>query len=382
MAHVNKRRTHSGELRYDVRYRGPDDKERSRSFRTRRDADRFRASVEVDLSGQKWIDPNAGKVTLEEYATSWLCARTTLKAQTRTTYEDQLRVHIVPHLGRVELGRLTPRHVREWHSKLIANGLSRNTAAKSYRMLRTILSTAVEDDLITRNPCQIPGAGVERIAERPVATIDQVWAAADAIGERYRCCVLLAGFVGLRLGEIIGLERRHIDLRESTLTVEQQVQELRGRGPVTTTPKSIAGHRTVVLPAFVASELAAHLSRYVGNDPTACMFVGEHGGILRRVVLRKHWLRARTAAGLSDGFRFHDLRHTANTIAASTGASTRELMYRMGHASPQAALRYQHAKRERDAAIATAFEQLAGRPNARTKAAKRAAVSTEVQLEL
>ena len=91
---------------------------------------------------------------------------------------------------------------------------------------------------------------------------------------------------------------------------------------------------------------------------------------------------ARAPAGLGDGFRFHDLRHTANTIAASTGASTRELMYRMGHASPQAALRYQHATRERDAAIATAFEHLARRSNAQTKPAKRDAVSTEVQLEL
>jgi integrase len=112
------------------------------------------------------------------------------------------------------------------------------------------------------------------------------------------------------------------------------------------------------------------------------VFVGEHGGILWRIVLRKHWLRARASAGLGDGFRFHDLRHTANTIAASTGASTRELMYRKGHASPQAALRYQHATRERDAAIATAFDDLAGRPNAQTTPAKRAGNSTEVQLEL
>jgi len=93
------------------------------------------------------------------------------------------------------------------------------------------------------------------------------------------------------------------------------------------------------------------------------VFVGEHGGILRRIVLRKHWLRARTAAGLSDAFRFHDLRHTANTIAASTGASTRELMQshgpRVAAGSPAAT---STRRCERDAAIATAFEQLAGRP--------------------
>lgn len=59
-----------------------------------------------------------------------------------------------------------------------------------------------------------------------------------------------------------------------------------------------------------------------------------------------------------DGFRFHDLRHTGNTLAAATGASTRELMARMGHSSPQAALRYQHATREREHAIADALSTL------------------------
>ena len=63
-------------------------------------------------------------------------------------------------------------------------------------------------------------------------------------------------------------------------------------------------------------------------------------------------------SGLPPGFRFHDLRHTANTITAAAGASTRELMHRMGHASPEAALRYQHATRDRDAALAAALGDL------------------------
>ena len=88
------------------------------------------------------------------------------------------------------------------------------------------------------------------------------------------------------------------------------------------------------------------------------MFPGERGGPLRRHVVQEHWARARAQVTLPAGFRFHDLRHTANTLTAATGASTRELMHRMGHASPQAALRYQHATRARDTAIAQSLSAL------------------------
>jgi integrase len=74
--------------------------------------------------------------------------------------------------------------------------------------------------------------------------------------------------------------------------------------------------------------------------------------------VQKHWARARATVKLPAGFRFHDLRHTANTLTAATGASTRELMHRMGHASPQAALRYQHATRARDTEIAQSLGAL------------------------
>jgi len=89
------------------------------------------------------------------------------------------------------------------------------------------------------------------------------------------------------------------------------------------------------------------------------VFPGEKGGPLRVLTVRKHWDRARELVdGLPDGFWFHDLRHTANTLTASTGASTRELMYRMGHATSDAAMRYQHATRERDAEVARKVNDL------------------------
>jgi integrase len=73
---------------------------------------------------------------------------------------------------------------------------------------------------------------------------------------------------------------------------------------------------------------------------------------------RRHWLKATRKAGL-EGLRFHDLRHTAATLAVAAGASIRELMERMGHTSPTIAVRYQHVMRGRDAAVADALDRLA-----------------------
>ncbi|MFE3467478.1 tyrosine-type recombinase/integrase [Streptomyces sp. NPDC059185] len=67
---------------------------------------------------------------------------------------------------------------------------------------------------------------------------------------------------------------------------------------------------------------------------------------------RDDWTAARATAGVSGGVHFHDLRHTGNTLASSAGASTRELMTRMGHSKTRAALIYQHMTSDRDQHIA------------------------------
>jgi integrase len=358
VASVIKRSTSKG-IRYDVRYRTPSGTVRNKTLRTRRDAERFANTVEADLLRGHWVDPRAGRVSFGEYADEWLAHKTNLRPRTRELYAHQLRAHIFPTLGAVELAKLSPKTVREWHSGLtVGNGLGANTAAKCYRLLRSILATAVADELILRNPCVVRGAGVERTAERPVATAQQVWDVAERIGDRYRVLVLIAGFVGLRVGELLGLERRHVNLLHQTITVEQQEQQLAHGQLVLGPPKSDAGVRTLVLPTFLAKELEDHLERFTGPRPDDRVFPGEKGGPLRRHVLAKHWAQTRQPVGLPAGFRFHDLRHTANTITASAGASTRELMHRMGHASPEAALRYQHATRDRDAALAAALGDL------------------------
>ena len=126
-------------------------------------------------------------------------------------------------------------------------------------------------------------------------------------------------------------------------------------------PKTDAGKRTLVLPQFIVAELESHIATYSEAGNAGRVFAGERGGPLRKLTLHRHWDLARKQVALPAGFRFHDLRHTANTLTAANGASLRELMHRMGHASPEAALRYQHATRDRNAFLAAAVGELAER---------------------
>jgi integrase len=124
-------------------------------------------------------------------------------------------------------------------------------------------------------------------------------------------------------------------------------------------PKSAASMRTVTVPDVLVDELRAHLATYVGPGGDA-MFTGPKGATPKRGNWRvsARWVDQVKAAGLPDGFRFHDLRHTGNDLAAKSGASTRELMHRMGHSTMAAALIYQHATDERARQIAARLSEV------------------------
>ena len=101
-----------------------------------------------------------------------------------------------------------------------------------------------------------------------------------------------------------------------------------------------------------------HLAAHVGANDDALLFAAQHGGHLAKSTLSRHFYAARLLAGRPD-LRFHDLRHTGAVLAAATGASLAELMGRLGHGTPQAALRYQHVAQDRDQAIAELLSKLA-----------------------
>ena len=145
---------------------------------------------------------------------------------------------------------LEPRRVRTWHAELMAGHLGEVSVAKCYRLLRSILNTAVEDGLLQRNPCQIKGAGSERSPERSIPTIAQVAAVSEALPPRFAAVPWVAALRALRKGELFGLARRHVDLDRATLRVERALQEQTGRGAVLKAPKTRSSGRTVGMPGL------------------------------------------------------------------------------------------------------------------------------------
>lgn len=186
------------------------------------------------------------------------------------------------------------------------------------------------------NPCTIKGAGVEPADERLIPTVTEVHALAAAIDLRFRCVVLVAAFIGLRKGEMLGLRRCDVDLEGRAIAVVQQRQLDAAGNHLVGPPKTDAGRRTIAIPAAVVDDLRHHLETYAQAGNEGYVFSGEKGGPLAPHVLQKHWAQARVAVGV-EHLHLHDLRHLAGTLAATTGAGTKELMYRLGHASPQAA---------------------------------------------
>lgn len=247
-------------------------------------------------------------------------------------------------------------------------------AAKAYRLLRAVLMTAVkEDELIRRNPCRIPGADQEHAPERPVLTVGQVFALVEQVPERYQALILVTTFACLRWGEVAALQWQDIDTGVGTVRVRQAFVEHRGTGLVLRPPKSRAGLRTVALPAVVLPALRKHM-RKVPPRPEAFVFTGPNGRPIWRGNFNKlvNWSDAVQAIGVA-GLHFHDLRHTGNTLAAGAKTSLRDLMARMGHDSPRAALIYQHATSEADRAIAKAVNAAVERERQKTRGGRNAA---------
>jgi integrase len=347
--------------RFQARYLGPDgvDRPAPRTFGNKREAEIWLVNTESDIRSDHWMDPDVGRVLFGKFAEAWVAERPGLRPNTAQVYGYILRRHLIPTFGNSAIADIHDAHVRRWRKDLLDAGASPTSVAKSYRLLRAIMTTAVEDGIIRRNPCRISGAAQDRSAERPVLTLRQVVALAEAIYPRYRALILLAVFGSFRWGELAALRRRDIDIDSGAVRIERSLTELPGGGYLFGLPKSAAGRRVVVIPAAIKPELTMHLATFTARGDDALVFTSPTGAPLHHGNFRRrYWLPALARAKMTST-HFHDLRHTGNALTAGTGATLRELMDRMGHSSPRAALIYLHGSDARQQAIADTLSELA-----------------------
>lgn len=353
--------------RYRAQYYGPDGRRHKAptTFLAKQDARAWLSLRQAEIIAKQWMPPDAveaPKTTFGEYAPEWLANRQVggrpLKPRSREHYRKLLDEHLLPAFGSLPLVSITGDDVREWYAKLLPD--KPTMRAHAYGLLRTILTTAVADGKITANPATIRGAGTARRVHkvRP-ATIEEIGTIADAMPDRWSLMVLLAAWCAVRFGELTELRRKDVvfeNYDDVSLRIERAVVRT-DAGFEVTTPKSDAGIRDVAVPPHLTPLIREHLAKHVAPQRDALLFPAVSGGHLAPATLYRRFYTARAEAGRDD-LRWHDLRHSGAVLAAATGATLAELMARLGHSTPQAAMRYQHAAQGRDRQIAALLSKL------------------------
>lgn len=343
--------------RFRARYVGPDGNRHSapHTFDTRGDADTWLALRRAEIVRDEW-QPKTSGLLFGAYATQWVDDRR-LKPRTREHYRNLLAGHLA-EFADVPLRKITPEMVNRWHSSLSTGPTMR---AHAYSLLRTILNTAMAYDLIGANPCRVRGAGnAKRVHKVKPASEAELATIAAHMPDEYRLLVLLASWCALRYGELAALRRRDVSADGLVIHVRRGVARVRGQ-MVEGDPKTDAGRRDVAVPPHLAPVVLEHLLQHAAPGRDGLLFPSRTGSFLPTVTLYKYFYPAREAAGRPD-LRFHDLRHTGAVNYARVGATLADLMARLGHTTPAAAMRYQHSAAERDRELVARLSAQIGEP--------------------
>ncbi|HRD59318.1 MAG TPA: site-specific integrase [Nocardioides sp.] len=344
------------------------------TFKSQDDAIAWVSARRAEIEMEVWAPDAAARGAMQRsapnfgaYAKVWLEGRKTkgreLRPTTRYHYQQLLDIYINPTFGEMRIDRITVDDVNKWYDELAPG--KETARAQAYSLLRTILTTAASTQpkpLIPFNPAHIRGAGnTQRVHKVRPASLQELETIVAELPERYRLMALLAAWCAMRFGELAELRRGDIDLRDKRVKIRRGVVRVDGQyivGP----PKTDAGIRDVAIPPHLLPAVEAHLEKFTGPDRDSLLFpsAGKSASHMAPATLYKVFYPAREAAGRKD-LRWHDLRHTGAVLAAQTGATLAELMGRLGHTTPGAAMRYQHAAADRDTEIAKRLSELAER---------------------
>ncbi len=295
--------------RWQVRYRDPEGRQRTKNFGKKADAEKFAAIVEADKLRGNWTDPRLGKVTFEEWCLRHQQGRLNLRESTRVRDDALIRSLVLPHLGKLRLRDIQPVTLRSWVAELDSKGYAPATLRKAYQLATAALDAAVEDGLIPKSPAR--GVSLPKPEHHEMRFLDgeEIAALADAIDPRYRAMVLSAAYTGLRFGELAALRLDRVDFLRRSLRVEETLTEVRGH-LLFGEPKTRASRRSVSLPAFLVDALAAHIAEHGSGSDSELIFTSPEGKpLLRRTHFRRRVWKPAVAASVGEPCRVHDLRH-------------------------------------------------------------------------
>jgi integrase len=350
-------------------------REQTKAFVKKTEAEKHGSMMDADKARGNYIDPNGGKkrlADLVEGEEGWL-ASLTADPSTRQIYEGFWRVHIKPKFGQREIGSLRPSEIRTW-VKQLEKRLAKSTANRVLAFLEQLLQSAVDDDLIAKNPCaskvvKKPQPDTRRVVPWPV---ERLLAVTNALPERYRILATLGAGLGLRQGEIFGLAVDDVDFDKGVVHVRQQVKLIDAK-LLFGLPKHDR-ERTIPLPDSVAEALREYLDQFPAREVTLpweevdgdahtlrLVITSREAKALNRNYINTYvWKPALVRAGVVTqaeldarvpGRRnqrnrkhgMHALRHLYASLLLDAGVSVKALAEYLGHQDPGYTLRvYTH----------------------------------------
>lgn len=339
MASVVKRHAASGP-RYDVRYRDPSRKVRTKTFRRKVDADRYAAQVEADVLRGDWLDPAKGRVTFGEWADAWLASKVDLRVSSQVKYRATLDRYLLPELGSTGVSGIDHPALSALLAEMKRKGLSGSTIGKARSVAKQVFDFAIRSGAIKHNPAAGIKVATSAKKERKFLTIAEVHLLADEISNpphsKYQpnavakpdlgLIVKLAAFTGLRIGEIAALRVSDLDLFRRRVYVRNTVSDV--AGTIYLNPTKTSQERSVPLTAALVDELMQHLA---GRGQDEFAFVGQTGEVMRPNNFRRRQFNpAKHRCGF-DTLRVHDLRHTCAALLIEQGAHPKQLQQWLGH---------------------------------------------------
>lgn len=318
---------HGRGLQWRVRWYDDRRRMRARSFRTKRDAEAWQATIEHEIRDGTYRDRTLGQVSFAEVAEEWLTTRTDIAVSSTRTYRAALDRHVLPQWGPVTIAAIRRKDIATWLASL-GERLGPRSVTGVHRVLSMVLAWAVETDRIAANPAARLPLPRPPAGDHVFLTHAEVERLADAAGD-YRPMVLTLAYTGLRFGEAAALQVQSVDLERRRLSVTQAWASLNTGIPYLSTPKTHE-RRKVGLPAFLIDELKPFV---IGRPPTVWLFTAPLGGALAI----SNWNRrvfapAVKRAGLADrGLTPHSLRHTAASLAIAAGADIKVVQTMLGH---------------------------------------------------
>ena len=350
---IEKRVLPSGRLSWRVRYYGPDGRERSRSFRLRRDAEAYDAKMRTERQRGDWIDPRRGRVTLADvWADYQRVGMGHLRETTKAAYRNAWR-HVDATFGRWPVAKIEHADVADWVTSLSSRS-GPDLVRYAHRVLCLVLDHAMRSRRVPVNVAR----GI-RLPHRPPArdrflTAAQVQSLADRLGDDGDLVKAMT-YLGLRWSELSALKVGDVDLVRRRVHVVERATEVGGRIDVSA-PKSKASNRHIAIPGLL---LATLQQRMEGKTADALVFPAPNGGYLRNRNWRQRSGFDVVVEELGLDVTPHDLRRTFGSLARAAGADLRWVQKAMGHESITTTARiYAHLYDDELDTVAAALDRI------------------------